>query len=528
MTCLALACTVEFAGIAVAQEYQQYRPPPSDVGNPTEAAASGSGTIDPLFSTEVDAHGRSTTDAQLNSVKQVISHLTITSGSITVPGVRYRSFDQLHVDGSVGYPMKDILVPYDTEKGAPALDLHKLNMKVPSLRKRTSYKKGERKYLENYQSTLLEIDRGFVYSFGDDIVVADSSRVFVMGGCGDNMAGWALASSDTGQYQEWDSPDLNKDGFHRFSSLAVLVQRLGRSYFHWLTSTLPRLVHYLDHLRDEPAALSRLRYLVYDEPYVIDVLQLLGVDIQRQIIFFDTNSVYSAEILYVTSSTPCGQPPRSVLLNTKMRVYNSLYPMPGPGAPPNVLLRNERRLKYANRRGLIIYVSDIKIINQDEIINTIREKYIVPYQKKFAKSIELVIVNGNNKLKESTLNGNRPQKNVVGQSRGGGNGQIVGTMSSKRTMLAEYSLWRRAELIIGSTTSELLTNMLWCQNETRIVELMPILPMSKGRRATLTYADMAGSLDLIYSLVPMEIQSIGSNMSVPIHTFENALTLVGM
>jgi len=202
--------------------------------------------------------------------------------------------------------------------------------------------------------------------------------------------------------------------------------------------------------------------------------------------------------------------------------------MPGPGAPPNVLLRNERRLKYANRRGLIIYVSDIKIINQDEIINTIREKYIVPYQKKFAKSIELVIVNGNNKLKESTLNGNRPQKNVVGQSRGGGNGQIVGTMSSKRTMLAEYSLWRRAELIIGSTTSELLTNMLWCQNETRIVELMPILPMSKGRRATLTYADMAGSLDLIYSLVPMEIQSIGSNMSVPIHTFENALTLVGM
>merc|ERR1711865_672484 len=95
----------------------------------------------------------------------------------------------------------------------------------------------------------------------------------------------------------------------------------------------------------------------------------------------------------------------------------------------------------------------------------------------------------------------------------------------KGTLLAEYSLWRRAELVVG-LTSELLSNIIWCQSGTKVVELMPILPMSKGRRASLTYADMAGSLDLTYALVPMETNSIGSNMTVPITYLEQALTMV--
>ena len=509
-----------------AQEYQEYRPPPEGNHQPT---GSESHDIDPLFSTEVDANGRTTSDAQLNSVKRVVSHLSFSSthsSEISIPGVRHRIFEQLHVDGSVGYPMKDILVPSNSD-GTPILDIQKLNMNVPSLRKRTSYKTGKRKYLETHTSTLLEIDRGFVYAFGDDIIVADSSRVFVMGGCGENMAGWALAPTGENGQQEWDSPDLDKDGFHRFSSLAVLVQRLGRSYFHFLTSALPRLVQYLDVLRDDPIALAKLRYLAYDEPFVIDALQLLGVDVGRQIIFFDPNSVYSAETLYATSSTPCGQPPRPVLLHARQHVYNRLYPLPKIDASPAVIERNRRRMMYANRRGLIILIRDKRIENMNDIMETIRNKYMIPYKKENGKAMELIVVDG----MFGRRRGVRRRSNGNGGSGNGGSGDgsksTLGALLGKgsRTMLAEYSLWRRAELIVG-TSSESLANMIWSQNGTKVVELMPILPMSKGRRATLTYADMAGSLDLTYALVPMETNSIGSNMTVPITYLEQALTMV--
>lgn len=203
--------TFDFGGITsvvVAQEYQQYRPPPTSSGsggsssNSPQSSSAGI-SADPLFSSEVDPLGGggefSSGETHLNTVKRVISHLSVTS---SLPGVRHRVFEHLHVDGTVGYPMKDILVP--KKDGTPVIDLHKLNMNVPSLRSRTNYKPGKRRYTEHHTSTVLEIDRGFVYAFGDDIVVADSSRVFVMGGCGDNMAGWALASTSDGQ--EWDSP----------------------------------------------------------------------------------------------------------------------------------------------------------------------------------------------------------------------------------------------------------------------------------------------------------------------------------
>ena len=343
--------------------------------------------------------------------------------------------------------------------------------------------------------------------------------------------------------------DLKKDGFHRFSSLAVLVQRLGRTYFHWLTGALPRLVQYLDVLKDEPTALARLRYLVYDEPFVVDALTLLGVDVRRQIIFFDSNSVYSAETLYASSSTPCGQPSRPTLLHVKKHVYNTLYPMPGPGAPRAVIERNQRRLKYANRRGLIIVVNDKRMKNMNEITNTIRKWYVEEWKKKTGLNVEIVIVgsgrSGSGKGSGGSGNGNGNGRSGNGRSRSGiesesnrrrpngGNGggndgrrNGVTTMSGvKGTLLAEYSLWRRAELVVG-LTSELLSNIIWCQSGTKVVELMPILPMSKGRRASLTYADMAGSLDLTYALVPMETSNVASNMTVPIPYLESALKLV--
>jgi hypothetical protein len=417
--------------------------------------------------------------------------------------VRLHAFDHLNVELGRGYSMRDILVPKGTD-GTPAIDLHKLNINIPSLRKRTSYQPGERKYLQAHTSTMLEIDHGFVYSFGDDIVIADSSRVFGMGGCGENMAGWALAPTD-GEHQEWDSPDLKKNGFHRFSTLAVMVQRLGRSFFHWITNSLPRLTQYLNFHEKEPRALAKLRFLVYNEPFIVDTLQLLGVNVGRQIIFFDQNAVYSAEKLYAVSSAPCGQPPRPVLMHARRHVYDKLYPMPSADASPALIERSRRRLTYANRRGLVILLVNERWTNVEEATEAIRRVYI----KESKGRVELVVVNGERRRM---------------MTKGDAKVRAKGTMF-KGTMLAEYSLWRRAELIVGAS-SESLANMLWSQNGTRVVELMPILPSSKGRRATLNYADMAGSLDLTYAIVPMETENLGSNVTVPIPYLESALKMV--
>jgi uncharacterized membrane protein YgcG len=519
------------------QEYQEYRPPPTTDSSTTE---------DPLISTEINPRtgggsGTGSVDsAHLNSVKRVISHVSIQNGNVAVPGVRHQSFEHLSVEGGVngGYAMKDILVPHD-QHGQPAIDLHKLNINVPSLRKRTAYKPGQRKYLQQHTSTMLEIDHGFVYAFGDDVVVADASRVYVMGGCGENMAGWALASD--GEHQEWDSPDLKKNGFHRFSTLAVMVQRLGRSFFHWLTGSLPRLIQYLEYHQSEPTALARLRFLVYDEPFVVDALQLLGVDVGRQIIFFDPNAVYSAETLYAVSAAPCGQPPRPVLLHARRRVYDTLYPMPGADATPAMVERNRRRLQYANRRGLVLLVVDDRWTNVEEATEAIRRVYI---QNNKGSRVELIVVNGGMDRRRGVDSGGgsgRSGGSIGGGGGGGGSGSsggngngngngkprasLGGAKGVKGTMLAEYSLWRRAELIVCAS-SESLANMMWSQNGTRVVELMPILPSSKGRRASLNYADMAGSLDLTYAMVPLETKNIHANLTVPINFLESALKLV--
>ena len=92
----------------------------------------------------------------------------------------------MDVDPAVGYPMADIIVAQAPD-GTPAVDLRELNSRNPDMRARTSYAPGSRRYLPGYASALLKIDRGVVYSYEDNIVVGDASRVFMMGGCGENM-----------------------------------------------------------------------------------------------------------------------------------------------------------------------------------------------------------------------------------------------------------------------------------------------------------------------------------------------------
>ena len=427
----------------------------------------------------------------------------------------------MDVDPDVGYPMADILVAQMAD-GTPAVDLHRLNTHNPAMRARTAYAPGARRYLHGYESALLKIERGVVYSYEDSIVVGDASRVFMMGGCGEKMAGWAVATIDDGhggQVQEWDSPsmeDLSKDGLHRFSMLAVLVQRLGRTYFHWMTETLPRLTQFFTVLRgDGSDMLRRMRYLVYDIPFVRDALRLLGIDMGRQVIFFDSDSVYTADTMYAISSPPCGQPPRPVLQHAQTYVFNYLYPPPPPDAAPSVVERSRRRLKYASRRGVALLVlqggarqssraGGAPLGNVEEVTQTVRRVFIDSMAKE-GRKVDLVVVD------TRSLHG--------GVKRGGVN------KGGQASFLSQYSLWRRAELIVAMP-GDSLANMMWSQNGTKVVELVPVLPEAMGRRATVTYADLAGSLQLPYAMVPINTTTPNERYEVPINYLESALRLV--
>ena len=445
-----------------------------------------------------------------STLKRIVSYSSITPDDSEVTRIPLG----LDVDPAVGYSMQDIIVARNGD-GTPAIDLGELNARNPMMRSHTSYSPGERRYLSGYESVLLKINNGLVYSYEDNIVLADSSRVFMMGGCGENLAGWAVATSNDGNggfVREWDSPtmdDLNKDGHHRFGKLAVLVQRLGRNYFHWMTETLPRLTQFLSVLKSEPETLKRIRYLVYDIPFIRDALRLLGIDMGRQVIFFDENSLYTADEVFAISSPPCGQPPRPLLYHAQKHVFNYLYPAPPANAPPKLMIRAERRMKYANRRGLALLLlqgggrqskeSQDAFENVEEVTEAVRRIFIKSMSEE-GKRIDLVVVD------DRKHNGQRKS-------------------NAKKKFLAQYSLWRRAELVVAMP-GDSLANMMWSQNGTKIVELVPILPKAMGHRATITYADMAGSLELPYAMVPINATSSKSRFKVPINYLESALRLI--
>ena len=60
----------------------------------------------------------------------------------------------------------------------------------------------------------------------------------------------------------------------------------------------------------------------------------------------------------------------------------------------------------------------------------------------------------------------------------------------------------------------------------KVVELVPVLPEAMGRRATVTYADLAGSLQLPYAMVPINTTTPNERYEVPINYLESALRLV--
>ena len=103
-----------------------------------------------------------------------------------------------------------------------------------------------RLYSQRYRAAVAEITDAYVDSYEDSAVVMDESRLFFGGGCDSSaMESWqGIARTGDGN-MIWTPPRSGQQkALHRFHSLAVLVDRVGESYSHWMLESLPRLLLY--------------------------------------------------------------------------------------------------------------------------------------------------------------------------------------------------------------------------------------------------------------------------------------------
>ena len=76
---------------------------------------------------------------------------------------------------------------------------------------------------------------------------------------------------------------------------------------------------------------GKVHFLIDPTPYARETLRLLGIDEPTQAVFFDAaaragRATFRARRLLVASATPCGSPPRPLLLLLRARMHQALYP----------------------------------------------------------------------------------------------------------------------------------------------------------------------------------------------------------
>ena len=103
-----------------------------------------------------------------------------------------------------------------------------------------------RLYSQRYRAAVAEITNAYVDSYEDSAVVMDESRLFFGGGCDSSaMESWQGIVRTGDGNMIWTPPRSGQQkALHRFHSLAVLVDRVGESYSHWMLESLPRLLLY--------------------------------------------------------------------------------------------------------------------------------------------------------------------------------------------------------------------------------------------------------------------------------------------
>ena len=276
----------------------------------------------------------------------------------------------------------------------------------------------------------------------------------------------------------WEAPSQAVMNFHQFRTLAVLVHRFSNAYFHWITEAMPRLMLYLDVLDDEQK--HNMRYLIHNTPYARESLRLFGVHEFRQAVFYDPGSVYQAETMYVAAGTPCGNAPKSLLESLHRRLHYILFPKkPYPSLPAPAGSTGEA----VPAPGVVILVKrnlSRQMENFDEVVDTIRDG-----------------LKANQQL-------------------------ILFDDSRRYSLISQYTMFSKADMIIGAHGGG-LTNLVWGNKNTKVIEILPVTSAETGRRARVCYASIAGSLGMDYTMIPVETPTFDSPIHVPVQDLSKGM-----
>lgn len=142
---------------------------------------------------------------------------------------------------------------------------------------------------------------------------------------------------------------------HHFSRMATVIQRYGHMYYHWLEETLPRLVM----LQDAGALTPTTKLLTWGQPYEIEWLQALGVH-PDQIVTYDPETLYCADLLFVPTPVPRITPPKESLMAVRSALGVTVLP--------------------ESQRDIIVYVSrknepTRRVANEDQLLRSIRASF---------------------------------------------------------------------------------------------------------------------------------------------------------
>jgi capsular polysaccharide biosynthesis protein len=162
---------------------------------------------------------------------------------------------------------------------------------------------------------------------------------------------------------------------HHYPRMASVIQRYGHMYYHWLEETLPRVVM----LQDAGALTPDTKLLTWGQPYEAAWLQALGVR-PDQIVTYDPETLYCADLLLVPTPVPRITPPKEALMATRSALGVAVLP--------------------ESQRDIIVYVSrknepTRRVANEEQLLRSIRATFpstpVVVYENSLSPeaSIEL-------------------------------------------------------------------------------------------------------------------------------------------
>ena len=155
------------------------------------------------------------------------------------------------------------------------------------------------KYRTDYFGVLVEIPNGYVT--GEFIF--DRNALYMHHGC--NLDFSIYRPHSIGDEIFFNLPDRS-----HHSKLIVIRSWLSVGYYHLLTEAAPRIMYVLELLQKDPTIQLLIDPAIYNSPNGIRrpdkelFLELLEIR-KNQIVEYDEAVVYSADILFVPSGTPC-------------------------------------------------------------------------------------------------------------------------------------------------------------------------------------------------------------------------------